>query len=214
MERLKGLYAISDTTLTPYDTLFEQARDSFERGVRIFQLRDKISPREKIKEIAKKMMLLCDDYDVLFVLNDDYRLALELKCALHIGKDELQEIKNTHSLVEIQSLFGRLPCVGVSCYDSLSLAQEARDMGAGYVAFGSCFASLTKPDAKIIDLEIFNKARAVLDLPLCAIGGITPKNIHLVAQADMFALISALWSGDLATNTQAFLQNLKDSAHK
>lgn len=214
MDRLKGLYAISDTALTPYDTLFKQAREAFEKGVRIFQLRDKINPKEKLREIAERMMLLCDDYGVLFVLNDDYRLALELKCALHVGKDELWEIKSTHTQAEIQSLFRQLPYVGVSCYDSLSLAQEAREMGASYVAFGSCFASPTKPSAKTIDLDIFNQARAVLDLPLCAIGGITPQNIHLLAQADMFALISALWRGDITLNTQAFLQNIKDFAHK
>jgi thiamine-phosphate pyrophosphorylase len=84
--------------------------------------------------------------------------------------------------------------VGASCYDSLERARSAVSAGADYVAFGSVFASVTKPAAVRAPLSLFAEARA-LGVPLCAIGGITIENAPRLVEAgaDLLAVISDLF---------------------
>jgi thiamine-phosphate pyrophosphorylase len=76
----------------------------------------------------------------------------------------------------------------------LSAAQAAVRAGADYVAFGSVFASPTKPGAARAPLSLFGSART-LGVPLAAIGGITLENAPqaIAAGADLLAVISDLF---------------------
>jgi thiamine-phosphate pyrophosphorylase len=95
----------------------------------------------------------------------------------------------------------------VSCYNDVSLANEAARQGADYVAFGTFFLSNTKPGAKKAEIKLLSEARAALDLPIVAIGGITQSNGALLisAGADALAVISALWNApNIQTSAQEF----------
>ncbi|CFM09468.1 thiamine-phosphate pyrophosphorylase [Bordetella pertussis] len=91
--------------------------------------------------------------------------------------------------------------LGVSCYNDLRRADALLAAGADYVAFGTVFASPTKPEAVHAPLQTLTEARArVLACPaprpaVVAIGGITPANVSQVAQAgaDSAAVISGLF---------------------
>ena len=86
--------------------------------------------------------------------------------------------------------------VGVSCYNRLELAERFARV-ADYVAFGSVFASSTKPGAVRADLELFREARR-RGWRAVAIGGIDVNNARSVieAGADAVAVISALFGAD------------------
>ena len=58
-----------------------------------------------------------------------------------------------------------------------------------------------------IGAEILAEAKAVLDIPICAIGGISKDNIQLLKNADMSAVISSLWNG----NPRQDAENLAES---
>jgi thiamine-phosphate pyrophosphorylase len=80
--------------------------------------------------------------------------------------------------------------------------------GADYVAFGSVFASPTKPAAVRAPLALFAAARG-LGVPRVAIGGITLDNAPalIAAGADCVAVISALFDApDPAVAARAFAQ--------
>ena len=94
----------------------------------------------------------------------------------------------------------------MSCYDSLTLAQRAAELGASYVAFGAFFASPTKPLARRASIELLRQS-AALGLPRVAIGGITPDNgaALVEAGADYLAVISAVFgSADVRASAQRF----------
>jgi thiamine-phosphate pyrophosphorylase len=96
--------------------------------------------------------------------------------------------------------------LGVSCYDSLAAARAAVAAGADYVAFGSVFASPTKPAAVRAPLGLFAEARG-LGVPLVAIGGITLQNAPqlIAAGADALAVISDLFdAADIAARARAY----------
>ena len=108
---------------------------------------------------------------------------------MHIGRDDGDP-------TEIRARLGAHRLLGVSCYDSLERALALRGI-ADHVAFGSVFASSTKPGAVRAPLSLFGEARRE-GLRTVAIGGIEASNAHLVldAGADAIAVISDLFGGD------------------
>ena len=196
---LSGLYGISDTTLTPKETICTQVQEAIKGGMRIFQYRDKISDDNDIIEIIYHLMDICAKSNVLFVLNDRVELAIRLRCpALHIGKDDgdIQVIRKNFTGI-----------LGASSYSDITRAKELQKQGIDYVAFGSIFHSSTKPNAKCVGAEILSQAKKELHIPICAIGGISKDNISLLKNANMFAVISALWNGDVYKNARDLCQN-------
>ena len=75
------------------------------------------------------------------------------------------------------------------------MALAAANTGADYLAFGSFFASPTKPHAKRANPALIAAAKRETGLPVCAIGGITLDNAGslIAAGADLLAVISALY---------------------
>lgn len=186
--RLQGIYAISDEILTPYEILSQCVESALKAGVRIFQLRDKSHSDEWLCPIAKELLKLCERYNALFVLNDKLDLALRLNApALHIGKDdgEFSRVRERFSGI-----------LGASSYGDLQRAKVLESLGADYVAFGAFFPSPTKPNAAAAPLELLIQAKQTLKIPICAIGGISTQNIHLLKNADMNAVISSLWANN------------------
>jgi len=208
-ESLRGLYVITDDRLTPKESLFQSVELALQGGAKIVQLRDKHSSDEEIVETIKALEQLCRSYDALFVLNDRVELAIRLECsALHIGKSDHYRFE------EIRQNFKGI--VGVSCYGDLNLAQKMEAMGADYVAFGSLFASPTKPHANIIDLALLTHAKALLNVPICVIGGIHSDNApDLVThyKPDMVAVISDIWTNEIQKQAQ-FYTNLYQGERK
>ncbi|CAA6813926.1 MAG: Thiamin-phosphate pyrophosphorylase (EC [uncultured Sulfurovum sp.] len=180
---------ISDDTLTPKSSILTQVQQALEGGAKIVQLRNKTDNDDEIRNLSQQLQVLCMTYDALFVLNDKIDIAIELGVdGLHIGKSD------HHRFKEIRENFKGV--IGVSCYGDLSLAKEMQNMGADYVAFGSFYASPTKPNANIVPLAILSEAKAKLTIPVCAIGGISLENIHEVMeeQPDMVSLVSDIWN--------------------
>ena len=207
--RLKGLYGISDTKLTPTKTLIAQLQKAIQGGLKIFQYRDKDSKDSEIIGLVGELQALCNENNVLFVLNDRYELAIKLGVSgLHLGKDEVA------NLVDIRESFKGI--IGVSCYDSIELAQCYESAKVDYVAFGSLFSSPTKKDAKPCPLSVIVEAKHKLKIPICGIGGICVDNVSLLKECDMIAVISSLWNIDsknYAPNPAAY-PNLADKADK
>jgi len=195
--KLQGLYAITDDILTPYGQISECVFEAIAGGAKIVQLRDKSLSDEELYPIAKKIKKICKKNKALFVLDDRVVLAKAVNAdGVHIGGDDTP--------IELaRKILGDKKIIGVSCYGELDTAINAVRRSADYVAFGSFFASKTKPQAKIADKSVLSEARK-LGVPVCAIGGIEPANADglVAAGADMLCAISALWSGDIRQNAK------------
>jgi len=72
---------------------------------------------------------------------------------------------------------------------------SAAQAGADYVAFGRFFCSHSKPAAQPAEAALLGQARRQLQLPIVAIGGITPENGQalLAAGADLLAAIHGVF---------------------
>lgn len=204
-ELLKGLYALSDATLTPMDTVLTQMERVLQAGVKIIQFREKYASDEAIESTCKALQALCSRYNALFIIDDRAELVKKIDAdGLHVGKDDME-------YVEARALLGSEKIIGVSCYGDIERAQKYEALGADYVAFGAMFPSAIKPNAQLVPLDVLHKAKSVLQVPICAIGGIGVSNVKLVADSgiEMFALISAIYHDDkIEHNIEALYQKL------
>ncbi|WP_414040522.1 thiamine phosphate synthase [Acidithiobacillus sp. M4-SHS-6] len=190
---IAGLYVITDAHWMPEPVFLEKAEAALRGGARILQYRDKGDPRKEAvrrRYQASALRELCAQYGALFVVNDDPELARAVQAsALHVGAEDAP-------VAALREVFGPQLCIGVSCYASLDKARQAIRDGADYVAFGAFFASPSKPQAARVDLQVLQKARAELNMPLVAIGGITEDNGGqlIAAGADALAVISGVFA--------------------
>ncbi len=191
-DKLKGLYAITDERLITEEDFRQKVELALLGGSKIIQYRDKSSNQKKRLQQASTLRSICEQYQALCIINDDIELSKAVNAhGVHLGKDDV-------SLTKARQALGNDAIIGVSCYNDLSLAIDAEKNSADYVAFGAMFSSSTKPEAINADIDIISNAKQQLSIPVCAIGGITDKNIQLLIQqgVDMAAVISILFASN------------------
>ena len=185
----RGLYAITDALLIPDDRLTEAVEQAILGGARLIQYRDKSHDDARRLTQARTLNELCQHHAVPLIINDDVELAAQVGAAgVHVGKDD-------SAFAIARARLGVNALIGVSCYDRLDLALEAVRAGADYVAFGAFFPSPTKPTEIRASVALLRKARATLNVPIVAIGGITPDNAPLLLDvgADALAVVSGVF---------------------
>jgi thiamine-phosphate pyrophosphorylase len=185
----KGLYAITSGALTSPEKLLEAVEQAIRGGAAVIQYRDKDSPDTFRTEQAMALSRLCQEWKVPFIVNDDPLLARECGAdGVHIGQRD-------GGYASARELLGAKAIIGVSCHDSLDQALAAQAQGADYVALGRFFPSQTKPHAPPARIETLRAARRRLNIPIVAIGGITPENgADLIeAGADFLAVIHGIF---------------------
>lgn len=190
---MRGLYLITNDD--PIELLLaklEGAMATYEVAVLQYR-RKKVAKEDQAYEI-EYMKQMCEQYKVPFVINDDLETAVKYGVGVHLGQDD----------GSIQEAVERLPknvLIGRSCNNSLELAEQAITDGANYVAFGAIYATDTKPEAGNIGLETLKQAKSKLNVPICAIGGLTVENGKEVieAGADLCAVISDVLGRSMST---------------
>ena len=187
---LRGLYAITPAELCADPArLLAAVAAALRGGAALVQLRDKLGVPAARSANARALADLCHAHGARLIVNDDVALALECGAdGVHLGATD-------GSLAQARAMLGPGAIIGASCGPWLERAQAAAAAGVDYVAFGRFFPSRTKPDAPQATLELLREARGQLDLPICAIGGVTADNggALLAAGADLLAVVDGLF---------------------
>ena len=124
--------------------------------MRALQLRRKNVPDAE-RAAQARALALCRELGVVFLINDDWKLALEVGAdGAHVGRDD-------DSLARIRAEAGPDLILGGSSYDDLNRARELLDAGADYIAFGAMFASTVKPDTVRAPLSVLTEARKLVE---------------------------------------------------
>lgn len=197
---LRGLYAVTpDDHLLP--RLSALVGSALAGGVRLVQYRNKHASPSLRRAQAAELLRLCRGHGARLIINDDLALALELGAdGVHLGSDD-------GDIGKARAALGPGRILGVSCYDDLAAGAEAAAAGADYLAFGSIFASSTKPKAVRASPGLLGEAKRNFGLPVAAIGGITLANApHAIAAgADLLAVITDLFDAmDIAARAREY----------
>jgi len=188
--RIAGVYGIVDTGVLSPEKMLGAAVAALDGGVRVIQYRDKGSDQRRRLQQARALAVICNDRNCCFIVNDDVALALAVAAdGVHIGAQDM-------SIGNARLQLGSSAIIGASCYNSLGQAQDAVAAGADYVAFGSFYTSVIKPDAVCAKPVLLTRARASIAVPIVAIGGINATNgdALVTAGADALAVISGLFA--------------------
>ncbi|POF63149.1 thiamine phosphate synthase [Novacetimonas maltaceti] len=184
------LYLVTPESLDPpqFAPLLARALDA--GPVAAVQLRLKDVPDDTIRRAIDVLRPVAHERDVAFILNDRPDLARATGCdGAHVGMEDM-------SVEDARRILGDDLQLGVSCYDSRDMAMRAGEGGADYVAFGAFFPSPSKETSVRAGTDLLTWWSSVMELPVVAIGGITPENCPPLvrAGADFLAVISAVWS--------------------
>jgi thiamine-phosphate pyrophosphorylase len=170
-------------------------REAIAGGIRAFQFREKgkgaLSGMEK-RQFALQLKRICHQFGVLFLVNDDVDLALEIDAdGVHIGQEDLP--------VDIARKKIGNKILGVSVHN-IEEAKIAAEHGADYLGVGPIYPTTTKLDIREVQgPSIIKKMReSGISLPIVGIGGITLGRVKPVisAGADGIAVISAIAQAD------------------
>lgn len=142
----------------------------------------------QIKQLALECQKLCKKYSTPFIVNDEVRLALELKAdGVHVGQEDM-------AIEEVITLCKKRLFIGLSV-NTLEQALKARHLDAvSYLGVGPIFPTPSKKDAKqVVGVELLKKIRdSGVKKPLIAIGGITMHNASKLHEYGGIAVISAI----------------------
>ncbi len=188
----RGLYAITAAADTDPARLTARVRAAIDGGAAMIQYRAKDRTNRDRYAAAALLLDVCRARRVPLIVNDDPALAAGVEAdGVHVGRDD-------GTARTARRIVGDRCIVGVSCYDRLDSALSAADGGGTYVAFGSFFASPTKPHAVPAPVRLLADAREKIDLPIVAIGGVTAGNgaALVEAGADFLAAIDGVFGGE------------------
>jgi len=183
------LYLVTPPALQPavFRDLLAGALDAGDVGA--VQLRLKDVSDETVRHAIDVLRPVAQSRDVAFILNDRPDLAVAHGCdGAHVGGEDMDAGRARAMLGDLQ--------LGISCYDSRDAAMLAGEAGADYVAFGAFFASGTKDTDIRADADLLRWWSEMMELPVVAIGGITPLNCAPLVQAgaDFLAVVGAVWN--------------------
>ncbi len=184
------VYLITPPKLDPlrFADLLAAALDAGD--VAAVQLRLKEVSEDDWKRATDALRPVAQSREVAFLLNDRAELVRQFGCdGVHVGQEDMPA-------KIARQVIGPDLTLGVTCKGSRDLAMQAGEDGADYVAFGAFFPSGTKEVARFISPDILQWWSDLMELPCCAIGGITPENCGPLvrAGADFLAVVGCVWN--------------------
>jgi thiamine-phosphate pyrophosphorylase len=199
------LYFICGTNDVPDGDIERVLTEALKAGITMFQFREKgegALTGEAKKQMALTLKELCQYYQVPFIINDDWELAVHIDAdGVHLGQDD-QDVK------EVINYFPD-KIIGLSVSDFHEYDQSDLTY-VDYIGVGPVYETSSKSDAKKPGgIELIRKMRLYdEDIPIVAIGGITNKNCELIlkAGADGVSTISSIArSQNIEQDVKAYL---------
>ncbi|WRA05097.1 thiamine phosphate synthase [Helicobacter pylori] len=189
------------------NALLETLELALQSKITAFQFRQKgdlaLQDPVEIKRLALECQKLCKKYGAPFIINDEVRLALELKAdGVHVGQEDM-------AIEEVVTLCQKCQFIGLSV-NTLEQALKVHHLDAvAYFGVGPIFPTLSKKDKQVVGVELLKKIRdSGVKKPLIAIGGITTDNASKIQKFSGIAVISAITQAkDKALAIEKLLNN-------
>ena len=162
-------------------------------GVKLVQLRIKDASEADLRPVVARAQALCRAHGAVLVVNDHWRVAIETGCDwVHLGQEDLDA-------ADLPALRRAGLNLGISTHDHAEL-DRALSLSPDYVALGPVHPTiLKKMKWHQQGLErVTEWKRLVGDLPLVAIGGMTPERTAgaFEAGADIVAAVTDITLSD------------------
>jgi thiamine-phosphate pyrophosphorylase len=184
---LTGFYSILDSNDEELARLLVRPVADGGAGARVLQVRIKSpgSPEPvaaiEILAAARMARKVTSEAGALLIVNDRLDIALAAGAdGVHLGQDDLPLAHARDIVNRMNPVF----LIGVSTHDRAQVIEAVRE-GADYLGFGPIFTTSTKanPDPVQGIAGLREAVAAARDVPVVAIGGITPDTARDIAAA-------------------------------
>ena len=188
INKKKFLYLISPNKILKsfYGDLVEVLKS---KKISFFQLRLKKENYKNKLKISKKIKKICKQYKVKFLINDDPKLAKQINAdGCHLGQKDMH-INDAKKILKNK-------IIGMTCHNSIKLAEKAIGNNANYIAFGAFNTTKTKKVKFRANIKTIKKLKKISNIPIVAIGGIDNLNYKklLLNKADFLAISGYIWN--------------------
>jgi thiamine-phosphate pyrophosphorylase len=161
------LYAITDRRLCKPKLIQDYVASLLDTGVRAIQLREKDLSDTELRSVAVPINHICKAYSAKLFINSNIGVATD------VGVDG---VHLPESLLDtIQKAKARNLLVGCSVHD-LDVAQKMQVAGANFVTYSPIYPTMSKPNPAV-GLKSLRRVVGALDIPVFALGGITPSKV-------------------------------------
>jgi thiamine-phosphate pyrophosphorylase len=200
---VKGYYFITDSKLSRAGN-FNDVSMAVACGVSVVQYRNKNAKTREMYEEAVRLREICRD--TLFLINDRVDIALAVNAdGVHLGQSDMP-------CGAARKLLGEEKIIGITVHN-LAEAVQAESIGADYLGVSPIFQTATKPDAgKPAGITLIEDIRAIVDIPLIAIGGIDHSNAKDVIRAGadgLCAISSVVAKEDVSAEIKKFQDSFR-----
>lgn len=169
-----NLYLVSSQEYCAGRKTLEVAESAIRGEIDALQLREKNIPREELINLGKKLSTLCKSQNIVFIVNDDPSLAVQLDAdGVHLGQEDIKQ----YPIDKVREIIGRNKIIGLSTH-CLEQIEAANKLDINYIAFGPLFETKTKNYS--IGIKGLPEALKLSKFPLVCIGGINLNNIEEV----------------------------------
>ena len=182
------LHVITDNVLQSRFSHIKLAELAIRGGADTIQFRQKAGSTREMIANSLQIKSLCAEAGVLFIVNDRLDVAIAAEAdGVHLGQDDFPAPL-------ARRLFGKDKIIGGSAA-ILDEAIRCFEEGVDYVGFGPIFPTSSKKDSgPVSGLNQLKDIVVAIQVPIIAIGGITPENAPDVLEAGAagIAVISAV----------------------
>ena len=187
-KQIGRLHLLTDTVLQSRFSHVELTKLAIAGGADTIQFRQKGGSTREMIEVARQMKKLCEQSDVMFIVNDRVDVAIAAGAdGVHLGQDDFP-------IPLARELLGEGRVIGGSAA-TITEARNCLSEGADYVGFGPVYPTTSKDDAgPVSGIDILKQVVEAVPLPIIAIGGIGAENTAEIirAGAQGIAVISAV----------------------
>jgi 8-oxo-dGTP diphosphatase len=181
------LYLITGQPENDVEQFLALLASSLIKGVKLVQIRAKSLSSDQYAQLAIEAVKLCHQYQAKVLLNQHLHLLNATQAdGIHLPSQELMQL--TQRPVSEKLLFS------AACHTKEQIL-HASAIKADFVVLSPVLATPSSPNGKPLGWKNFENIARIVDIPLYALGGMTPKDIPIAKAhgAIGVAAIRSLW---------------------
>lgn len=165
------LYVITNRHLCKPKSLLNVASEILDVGVKAIQLREKDLEDVDLLKLAHPLSELCTTYNAYLFINTNSKIAVDVGASgIHLPDTDV-------TVDEARDKFDSKLLVGCSIH-TVESAKKREKEGADFITYSPIFHLKSKSSHRpIVGLANLHSLVNIVDLPVFALGGITPERV-------------------------------------
>ena len=201
-----NLYVITDRNRCAPKPLLTVVSELLDAGVNAIQLREKDLDDITLFQLAEPISVMCKNYGAHLFVNTNVKVAVDVGAAgVHLPDNDI-------SIAKVRKQANKEILIGCSIHN-IEAARKREREGADFIVYSPIYPTISKPEyTKVVGIEKLKILADQVQIPLFALGGITPDRVNgcLAAGASGIAVLSGIMRTDGAgEKSKAYLSELE-----